>query len=363
MKNTNCLLRPIDLGEAGCGSGNSHGCKRRSRATLCFDSHGCKRRSRATLPRHAALLAVLIAAPLVAIAGCGSDYYARGLLDPSCFPGKMNEQLYNPGDLAATGRIEKACRITVADGTVIDTWILHPRFDPRDMSCRPAPKGTVVILHGWADSKATYLQLATTMAERGYCVVMPDLRGHGRTTDTFLTWGVKERCDIKQVIDALQKSNDIQGPVFAIGVSMGGTVAIQYAAEDPRCQGVVAVAPVKDFVTVANLMYGFVAQEHRDRAVVRAGEIGCFDPCEASAVKAAAKLKCPMILVHGCLDLMVPMSNSQDIYNAGCGPRKFIQVPAAGHTTILLLPQDFFVKQVEALRGGEITGQTIEVLH
>ena len=69
----------------------------------------------------------------------------------------------------------------------------------------------------------------------------------------------------------------------------------------------------------------------------RLGKIAGFDPHSTSAVADAAKLTCPVYLIHGALDFSVPVSDSEAIFLALNGPRKLkIVVPAVDQTAIIL---------------------------
>ena len=97
---------------------------------------------------------------------------------------------------------------------------------------RPAgsPKGTVLVLHGiWARS-FWMLGTAQMLAEAGYRAVLVDLRGHGRSTGDFLTFGPGEARDLSQVIDDLDRRNLISGRLGVYGISYGATTSIHLAA-------------------------------------------------------------------------------------------------------------------------------------
>src|ERR1700676_2914971 len=52
------------------------------------------------------------------------------------------------------------------------------------------PRAAVIIVHGMAEHAARYARFAEELAEHGYAVYAPDLRGHGRTAggDAQLGW-------------------------------------------------------------------------------------------------------------------------------------------------------------------------------
>jgi pimeloyl-ACP methyl ester carboxylesterase len=128
-------------------------------------------------------------------------------------------------------------------------------------------------------------------------------------------------------------------------------VAVQYAAIDPRCQGVLAISPPTGVKDVSRMLYPLATQDWLDKTIACAGEMADFDPDDASALDAAGKLKCPLVLVHGRLDIIVPHSHSERIYAAASGPRKLISRPLLNHTTVQIGQNGWIVKQMANLAG------------
>jgi alpha-beta hydrolase superfamily lysophospholipase len=176
-------------------------------------------------------------------------------------------------------------------------------------------------------SKGWFFSLGEQLAANGWDVVLPDLRAHGASGGKYVTWGAKDKRDIKTVVDKLLAEEIIEPKLYAMGASLGGCVAIQYAAFDTRCQGVLALAPPTGVNGVA-------------------GELAGFDATDASAIDAAGKLKCPLILAHGRLDIIVPHNHSEQIYQAASGPKKLISLPLTNHVTVQVGQSGWIVRQM-----------------
>jgi fermentation-respiration switch protein FrsA (DUF1100 family) len=67
------------------------------------------------------------------------------------------------------------------------------------------------------------------------------------------------------------------------------------------------------------------------RAFVIAGERGSFDVDAVSPVQAAARIRVPVLLVHGALDRETPPAHSQRIFDALAGPKRLLIVDGVGH--------------------------------
>lgn len=173
------------------------------------------------------------------LTGCTTDEYARQLIQQDTGVGKIREALTGTSEqLVRSGTISAARRYSMPDGTEIDVWIVK--------ATAGEPRGTVLVLHGLRDSKVTYKRLAQMLSGKGFDVVLPDLRAHGHSTGRYVTYGALEKHDQKHVIDELFKERLIAEPVYVFGASVGASVAIQYAAMEPRVRGVMAMAPARD---------------------------------------------------------------------------------------------------------------------
>ena len=266
------------------------------------------------------------------VAGCGNTK----IIEPQTSlanQGVMN--LMGTGDeLQKKGLISFHRRFTRPDEVIIDVWGINAK-----VKAPTVPSGTVVILHGTEESKANYLDMGKKLAKRGFDVVLIDLRRHGRSTGKYITCGAKEKLDVKAVVDTLiTEKKIIAKPLYVFGVTFGGATGIQYAAIEPRVCGVVAIAPWKDTRSKAARDLGMLSSpQDINKALDEIGKIAGFDPHSTSAVADAAKLTCPVYLIHGALDFSVPVSDSEAIFLALNGPRKLkIVVPAVDQTAIIL---------------------------
>jgi len=204
------------------------------------------------------------------------------------------------------------------------------------------PRGTVIVLHGIYARGITMLPQARALTKAGYRVVLVDLRGHGRSTGEFLTYGVQEARDISQVIDALERERLIAGEIGVLGISYGATTSIHLAACDPRIQAVVAVEPfgmvrpaIRQFGRVmAPEIACFVSESQFHRAEDLAGAIAGFDPDGSDTVDAITHTSAPVLLVHGTDDWLVPYWNSAVLKQAGTGHTERIPIAGGGHVSL-----------------------------
>lgn len=111
----------------------------------------------------------------------------------------------------------------------------HP-FKPQ------APRGTVVLLHGWMMNGDSMLPWSLQLAESGYRVITIDLRNHGQSGAGRSGYGTFESDDVVDVIDTLQQRGEVVGPLYLFGVSYGAATALFTADKlGDRVTGVVAM--------------------------------------------------------------------------------------------------------------------------
>src|SRR5262249_34114716 len=64
-----------------------------------------------------------------------------------------------------------------------------------------APRGTVVLLHGYGIAQFGMAPWALRLAEEGWRCVLVDLRGHGKSTGRRIYFGIREASDLSQLLD------------------------------------------------------------------------------------------------------------------------------------------------------------------
>lgn len=198
----------------------------------------------------------------------------------------------------------------------------------RGWKCAPAaaPRGTLVYLHGVADSRASGAGVVRRFLDRGLEVVAYDSRAHGESGGDICTYGYYEKEDLRRVITASGRDR-----VVLLGHSLGAAVSLQTAADDERVAGVVAVESFSDLRTVAGERAFYLPASIVERAFRYAEEKGAFQASRVSPVTAAARIEVPVFVIHGTADDATSPAHSERIYAALTGPKKLLLVDGAGH--------------------------------
>jgi len=153
------------------------------------------------------------------------------LLLVACAPA---EQSFQP-DAAVKSTLADNAFVT-ADGTKLPSRSWLPQGNP---------KAIIVAVHGFNDYSHAFETTGQFFKKRGIAVYAYDQRGFGSAPDTGI-WGGEQNfvSDLKEYVERL-KSRYPHTPVYILGESMGGALAIIAMAdpEFPKVQGVILSAP------------------------------------------------------------------------------------------------------------------------
>jgi alpha-beta hydrolase superfamily lysophospholipase len=125
------------------------------------------------------------------------------------------------------------------------------------------PRAVLLLLHGACDYSGAFDEIAPRLARRGFTCLAYDQRGFG-ATESRGTWTSQDRMvdDVADAIGFLRTRAGADLPLFIIGESMGGAVAVHAAAKFPNLDlsGLVLVAPGALASAVKRMFYGVLAR-------------------------------------------------------------------------------------------------------
>ena len=106
-------------------------------------------------------------------------------------------------------------------------------------------KAILVIVPGHGGHSGTFTRMVAYLVERNYIIYSFDLRGNGRSPGQrgYINSWAEFRADLTAFLNLVTaKKPDL--PLFLIGQSMGGTIALDYVLrESDRLQGLILMAP------------------------------------------------------------------------------------------------------------------------
>lgn len=209
----------------------------------------------------------------------------------------------------------EAVRIPAAGGKTLFAW-----FVPSPHRAR-AP--AILIMHGWGANAALMLPALPPLHHAGHAVLLLDARCHGESDDEAFTSMPRFAEDIASGLDWLKTRAELDPARLAlVGHSVGAGAALLCASRRSDVRAVVSLAA---FAHPADMMRRLLAGLHAPWwplgwAITRyvSHVIGArFD--DFAPVNTIARLRCPVLLVHGRRDATVPFDDARRLL-AAAGP-------------------------------------------
>ena len=201
-----------------------------------------------------------------------------------------------------------------------------------------APRGTVVLLHGYGLAQFSMAPWALELAQEGWRCVLVDLRGHGKSTGKQIYYGLQEVHDLSQLLDELDREGKLKEPLAAMGESYGAAMALRWKPVEPRVQIVVAITPYAGLSnSVMNLRDEYAAW--LPKAFIKAGlkklpsvlgtTVGELDTTTILA-------RCPLsaFFVAGTADKITPVADVETLRALASPASELVVVPGATHETV-----------------------------
>ena len=250
-------------------------------------------------------------------------------------------------------------------------------------------RAVLVNLHGLGDHSSLYLNIAGHFPARGLALYAYDMRGNGRSPGqrAYLRSWEEYRGDLAAFLAQL-RAWEANLPVFVLGHSLGGLVALDYALHHPEgLSGVIAAAAPLGRVGVPRFLMALgrvmsrvwprfslevgmdLSGLARDPSVVdavladplfhRRGTARLSTEVTAAIARVqarAASLCVPLLILHGAADRMVPPEGSREFFSKVRYPdRELREYPGAYHGLFADIGYQEVLADVERWVEGRLT--------
>jgi len=246
-----------------------------------------------------------------------SLFTADRLTRPTNHPSRLDPRVWGASALPWSTR--------TADRITLRGWYL-PTHDRRHL---------IVLVHGMWSSWLEMAELGRDLHERGFDVLLFDLRGHGESDPSRLSLGRRERGDIRAVMTWAQTEGFTYDRVGWLGYSMGGSTVLMEAARNPRIQAAVLDSP-----------YGDLPKLLKIQLSKHSGLPDWFNPGILLAARwvygvrtddlvptrfARAWGERPLLVIHGESDTIVPVSQARELASAAGACCLTMTLPGVDH--------------------------------
>ena len=195
-------------------------------------------------------------------------------------------------------------------------------------------------VHGYSDSAESMGLYAKVYHDLyGMNVVLPDLRGHGKSEGTYVGYGYHDRLDAIIWIDKILQM-DPEAVIILHGISMGAATVMMVTGEKlpSNVKACVEDAGFSTALEEFAHVYSTLKQKPpissdillpimRRIAIVRAG----YDLNLAAPVEAVKRSTTPTLFIHGEADTFIPCSMMHKLFEAASCEKMCMLVPKAEH--------------------------------
>ena len=225
-------------------------------------------------------------------------------------------------------------------------------------------RAVLVIVHGHGGHSGVFERIIESVSDRNYIVYSFDLRGHGRSPGQrgYINSWTEYRADLTAFLD-LVKTQQPDLPLFLLGQSMGGIIALDYVLNQPiQLQGLILMSPALGLgISTWKLLVGRILSSILPRFALDSSRdftTGSRDPemvaaCARDPLRhrrgtarlatellqtidrvnaRAGELQIPLLILHGGADRITPLQSSQAFF-AGVtqADKKMYEYPDSYH--------------------------------
>jgi len=193
-------------------------------------------------------------------------------------------------------------------------------------------KGPVVVMAPGLDStKEEIHAYEESFLARGMAVLAIDGPGQGEAEYDIPICGDYERAG-SAVVDWIEKRTDLdKGKIAIWGVSLGGYYAPRAAAYEKRFKACIALSGPFDWALIWDALPDLTRETFQVRSHSRTPEAAKASAAKLTLREAARNITCPLFIVAGRQDRLVPASHAEMLAQAASGPVELLMVEDGGH--------------------------------
>lgn len=231
-------------------------------------------------------------------------------------------------------------RLRTADGLTLAAW-----YVPSEN------RAALVLIHGIGTNRADLLPLTRDLAQRGFGVLLFDLRAHGQSEGDISTLGVLEVLDVRSAVDYLLGRPDVDpGRLGVYGNSLGAAIAIMAAAEIAELRSVVADSGFASVEWIVRNQFNSLVRLPAWTAplvlIFGSWQSG-VDPSQIAPVDRIRRISPrPIMLIHGERDTTFAVQNTHLLSEAAGEPKEVWIVPRVDHAAAYGADPSRYVERV-----------------
>ena len=214
--------------------------------------------------------------------------------------------------------------LAAEDGVRLHAWYLP----------NPTNSNVLLLFHGNASNLGYDLPRLQFFARLGVTLFEVDYRGYGKSEGSPDEAGLYRDADAayRYLVETRgHKPRDI----FLHGQSLGGAVAIDLALRR-ECGGLIVES-------------SFTSARDMARRMFRLPLLHYVPKSRFDSLRKIGQARCPVLIVHGTQDEVIPFSMGEKLYQASPEPKSFLPVEGAGHTDSFVIDGEQYLERLRNL--------------
>ena len=217
-----------------------------------------------------------------------------------------------------------------------------------------------IVVHGYGGSGKLMSDKSKYFYDMGYNVLIPDLRGHGKSEGDYIGMGWKDRLDIISWINFIIKENP-NAEIVLHGTSMGAATVLMTSGENlpSNVKAIVADCAYTSawdefsyqLETYLKVPSYYILNVTNMVTKLKAG----YSLKEASALECVKKATVPILFIHGDKDKFVPYSMMDKLYDATISPKEKLTIEGGEHANSDLVSPFLYWLTVEDFLNQYVT--------
>ena len=217
-----------------------------------------------------------------------------------------------------------------------------------------------IVVHGYGGSGKLMSDKSKYFYDMGYNVLIPDLRGHGKSEGDYIGMGWKDRLDIISWINFITKENP-NAEIVLHGTSMGAATVLMTSGENlpSNVKAIVADCAYTSawdefsyqLETYLKVPSYYILNVTNMVTKLKAG----YSLKEASALESVKKATVPILFIHGDKDKFVPYSMMDKLYDATNSPKEKLTIEGGEHANSDLVSPFLYWLTVEDFLNQYVT--------
>lgn len=190
----------------------------------------------------------------------------------------------------------------------------------------PDAEYTLLFSHGNAEDLGNVVPFMEQFHELGFSVMMYDYRGYGTSEGRPSTIHAKQ--DVTAAYQWLVDEKKVNPKrIIAQGRSLGGGVAVWLAAHHE----------VGGLITEISFASAFRVKTH--------GQLLPWDKFDS--LKSICKVDCPVLVIHGTADEIIPLWHGKKVYAAAHEPKACLWIEGGQHNNYVYVAEEDYLNTIQ----------------